>query len=137
MNNIEILEEFIDKVDIYLNDDIGDCAITSKIAGIIKNLIQENKELEKKNKKWEELYDEDQEYITQLNNKIFQLETDNKKLDKENQGLMEDKSDDLKNRYLEITINNKTFKIKNDVKKIKYTDFENNQFTLEILEKWN
>ena len=50
---------------------------------------------------------------------------------------MEDKSDDLENRYLEIIINNKTFKIKNDVKKIKYTDFENNEFTLEVLEKWN
>lgn len=55
----------------------------------IENLIQENKELKEKDKKWEELYDEDQEYITQLNNKIFQLETDNKKLDKENQGLFE------------------------------------------------
>lgn len=45
MNNIEILEEFIHKVDIYFTDDIGDCAITSKIAGIIEKLIQENKEL--------------------------------------------------------------------------------------------
>lgn len=47
MNNIEILEEFIDKVDMYFDDDIGDCAITSKIAGIIKKLIQENKKLKK------------------------------------------------------------------------------------------
>ena len=55
----------------------------------IEYLKNRNKELEEKNKKWEELYDEDQEYIIQLNNKIFQLETDNKKLDKENQGLFE------------------------------------------------
>lgn len=45
--------------------------------------------------------------------------------------------EELENRYLELTINGKTFKIKNDVKKLKYTDFKDNEFTLEVLEKWN
>ena len=55
----------------------------------IETLLDLYKQEKEKNKKWEELYDEDQKYITQLNNKIFQLETDNKKMDKENQGLFE------------------------------------------------
>ena len=45
--------------------------------------------------------------------------------------------EDLENRYLELIINGNTFKIKNDVKKLQYIDFENNKFTLEVLEKWN
>ena len=45
--------------------------------------------------------------------------------------------EDLENRYLELIINENTFKIKNDVKKLQYIDFENNKFTLEVLEKWN
>ena len=44
--------------------------------------------------------------------------------------------EDLENRYLELIINGNTFKIKNDVKKLQYIDFENNKFTLEVLEKW-
>lgn len=47
-----------------------------------------NKEKEKNNK-WEQIYDEDQEHITNLNNTIFDLEAKNKKLDRENQGLFE------------------------------------------------
>lgn len=49
---------------------------------------------------------------------------------------MDNEIDDLEDRYLEIIINNKIFKIRNNVKKIKYTDFENNEFTLQVLEKW-
>ena len=45
--------------------------------------------------------------------------------------------DKLENRYLELIINGKPFKIKNDVKKLQYTDYENKEFTLEVLEKWN
>ena len=45
--------------------------------------------------------------------------------------------EDLENRYLELIINGNTFKIKNHVKKLQYIDFENNKFTLEVLEKWN
>lgn len=86
MNNIEILE---DKKEMFI-DTLYECYRQSEVKPFekaLENLIKENKELKEKNKKWEEIYDEDQEQITQLNNKIFQLETDNKKLDKENQGL--------------------------------------------------
>ena len=44
---------------------------------------------------------------------------------------------DLENRYLELIINGKSFKIKNDVKELQYIDYENKEFTLEVLEKWN
>ena len=80
MNNIEILEEFIDKVDIYFNDDIGDCAITSKIAGIIKNLIQENKKLKKQMGKDLEVvyikgvYDERDKWKNKVKEKIKELD---------------------------------------------------------------
>lgn len=43
---------------------------------------------------------------------------------------------ELENRFLEIIINGKPLKIKNDVKQLAYTDFGNNEFTLEVLEKW-
>lgn len=88
MSDIEILEE---NKEIFI-DILYECCRQSQVKPFekaLENLIKENKELNEKNKKWEELYDEDQKYITQLNNKIFQLETDNKKLDKENQGLFE------------------------------------------------
>ena len=90
MNNIEILEQLEKMQQTFTEDGLQGyemAIVTAK--NLINRLIQENKELKEKNKKWEELYDEDQEYITQLNNKIFQLETDNKRLDKENQGLFE------------------------------------------------
>lgn len=51
------------------------------------------------------------------------------KLEKENK--------ELENRFLELIINGKPFKIKNDVKKLQYIDFKDNEFTLEVLEKWN
>ncbi len=80
MNNIEILEEFIDKVDIYFNNDIGECAITSKIAGIIENLIQENKELKEEIENWKftKKYVEDNyiaraEIIKLLNNETINI----------------------------------------------------------------
>lgn len=43
---------------------------------------------------------------------------------------------ELENRFLEIIINGKPFKIKNDVKELQYIDFKDNEFTLEVLEKW-
>ena len=45
--------------------------------------------------------------------------------------------ENLENRYLKLIINGKSFKIKNDVKKLQYIDFKDNEFTLEVLEKWN
>ena len=50
------------------------------------------------------------------------------KLEKENK--------ELENRFLELIINGKPFKIKNDVKELQYIDFKDNEFTLEVLEKW-
>lgn len=45
--------------------------------------------------------------------------------------------EELENRYLELIINGQPFKIKNDVKELQYIDSGNNEFTLEVLEKWN
>lgn len=56
---------------------------------VIQGLLDLYQKEKEKNKNWEKIYDEDQQHITNLNNRIFDLEADNKKLDKENQGLFE------------------------------------------------
>ena len=60
---------------------------------------------------------------------ISKLQEENDKLKKENKK--------LKNRYLKLIINGNAFKIKSDVKELQYIDYENNGFTLEVLEKWD
>ena len=44
---------------------------------------------------------------------------------------------DLENRYLHLIIGGRTYQILNDVKKLQCVDLGNNEFSLEVLEKWN
>lgn len=43
----------------------------------------------------------------------------------------------LENRYLHLLIGGRTYQILNDVKKLSYTEFEDGEVILEVLEKWN
>lgn len=50
-------------------------SVSIQAIATLYSLYQKEKE---KNKRWEEVYDEDQEHILELNNKIFSLEEKNK-----------------------------------------------------------
>lgn len=44
--------------------------------------------------------------------------------------------EDLENRYLHLIIGGRTYQILNNIKKLQCVDLGNNEFTLEVLEKW-
>lgn len=76
--DIKILEKYIDEKEgalkIWQIGTINEC---EDLRVAIENLIARYKELENANKNWENMYDEDQEHIVELNNKISNLEWKN------------------------------------------------------------
>lgn len=78
----------------------------------IENLIKEYKELEEGNKKWKEVYDEDQEHITELNNKIFSLEEKSKELEEHSDDLLS-QNEMFKDMYDEEVYKNKKLEKEN------------------------
>jgi hypothetical protein len=71
-------EEMISEIEIYLSHVVQKDFPLPKA---IKMMYEEYKRQEDKEKAWEKIYSEDQNYITELNNKIFDLEEKNKKLE--------------------------------------------------------
>ena len=71
-------EEMISEIEIYLSHVVQKDFSLPKA---IKMMYEEYKRQEDKEKNWEKIYSEDQNYITELNNKIFELEEKNKKIE--------------------------------------------------------
>ena len=73
-NDIEILERIT--VTSFNTSNIYDNL--EKVNTAIKNVVRRIKELEQADKQWEKIYDEEEEQIRELNNKIFELEESRK-----------------------------------------------------------
>lgn len=71
------MEEDIKMIEDVLKDKDTKFWIGTQGIQAIEKLIERYKELENANKNWENMYDEDQEHIVELNNKISNLEWKN------------------------------------------------------------